>query len=305
MPAPTDSDILLDLADYRLLSASQFGILHHYSSKRATRRRADDLVRQGLAEIQPCRGSDRPGRPETVLGISRKGYTVLRTDGLLPVDVGLGQVDGKSIVNAASHQLLMNWFRVHLIHLVREFPRVEVQFLTNNSFVSLDAGSGQSILQDEVPLPGHDTPQRFIPDAAFTLSDTERALTVLFFLEVDMGTEPMARSPRKGADVRRKTACYQAYFRSAGYKKYERIWSVELDGFRTLFLTNGQSRMGALCNTIRCLPPCGFIWVTTEQLMFSNGVSGDIWAQGGRSEDGLQSILGSLSRPAPLPTFAD
>ena len=45
--------------------------------------------------------------------------------------------------------------------------------------------------------------------------------------------------------------------------------------------------------------------LTDRDKMFKEGISANIWARGGKQESGLRSILGSLSRPAPLPCLGD
>ena len=113
-----------------------------------------------------------------------------------------------------------------------------------------------------------------------------------------MGTETASGSESR--DVREKILRYQHYFRSNAYKFYESIWSTKLTGFRVLFLANSKQRMGALSVVVRAIRPSDFAWVSCEEQMFADGISGNIWARGGIETLDSQSILGSLAHPAPL-----
>ena len=140
----------------------------------------------------------------------------------------------------------------------------------------------------------------FKPDAAFSVCDTEESKTLLFFLEVDLGTETLA-SPKRGlTDIRQKILNYGACFDTQVYKQYEKLWSCRLNGFRLLFLTDTLPRMSALCSLVREMPPSDFIWITEKDRMFAEGISAQIWARGGRSDASPQSILGKLCCLAPL-----
>ena len=141
----------------------------------------------------------------------------------------------------------------------------------------------------------------FKPDATFSIYDSNQDKTLLFFLEVDLGTETLASPKREVTDVRQKILNYGICFDTQVYKRYERLWSCQLNGFRLLFLTDTSSRMSTLCSLAREMQPSDFIWVTQKDRMFEDGISADIWARGGRLDTSPQSILGSLSCRALLP----
>lgn len=141
----------------------------------------------------------------------------------------------------------------------------------------------------------------FTPDGVFMVTDNEQSKALLFFLEVDRGTESVASATQSRRDIRQKIVNYQTYFRSGGYKRYEETWGCEFNGFRLLFLVNTRVRHAALCRLIREMPPSGFVWLAEQEKMFELGVSGDIWSRGGRIDRPPQSILGTLSFPSPIP----
>ena len=294
--------LLRDLAECRMLTLSQMAVMH-FGSKRSARRRMQQLVKEEFIGVLPVSGGTGFGRPESVFEVSNAGYSLLRSEGILPDALSFEQVSGEPLLRQAGHQILMNWCRIHLAHLVKEPPQLHVDFLSCNSpFALTDGQSGPSV-RDCVQFDSEDEPIWLTPDAAIAITDAERGITVPFFLEVDMNTETRASS--LGGDIREKILRYQQYFRSRGYKRYEKIWPGKLEGFRLLFMANSVKRAESLSSTVRATPPSDFVWVTSQDKMFKEGISGNIWARGGKAELGLQSILGSLSRPAPLPGLAD
>ena len=75
----------------------------------------------------------------------------------------------------------------------------------------------------------------FIPDGVFTITNAELKKSLLFFLEVDMGTETVASPKRDLKDIRQKIVNYQALFRTGQYKRYEKILKADVNGFRFCF----------------------------------------------------------------------
>jgi hypothetical protein len=128
-------------------------------------------------------------------------------------------------------------------------------------------------------------------------------MTLLFFLEVDMGTETLATPARTTGDICQKITTYQTYFRSQTYKRYETVFKGSLNGFRLLFLSHSPARTANLCRLIRQMPPSNFIWVTDPTHLFEHGVGASIWSRGGKDQEALHSILGGLAcRLEPLST---
>jgi hypothetical protein len=135
--------------------------------------------------------------------------------------------------------------------------------------------------------------EQLIPDGVFSITHREiGGKTLLFFLEVDMGTETIASMDRVSKDIRRKVSNYQELFRSGTYKRYESVLKSKLNGFRLLFLANSEARLISLCRLAREMPPSDFIWLTDQGRMFSHGLAAKIWTRGGRNENPPQSILG-------------
>jgi len=205
-------------------------------------------------------------------------------------------------VSSQAHQLLLNWVRAHLHHVGTVVPQLHIQFLAHNSpflppkFSNLSIGTG--------PVPGDARPPRSIriePDAVFSISDTTQDKTVLFFLEVDRGTEILASPKRTATDIRQKILNYGVCFDTCAYQKYEELWNCQLNGFRLLFVTDSIVRLSNLCTLVQAMAPSDYIWLTTADRMFEDGISAEIWARGGRLDASPHSILGRLRCRAPLP----
>ncbi len=301
-------ELLRQLADFRMLTLTQTSVLSS-KSHRTARRRMKELVDHGSAELLPVSISQRRGRPEGVFGVSQEGLAALRSENVLPKAAEFSQVGGKALIGQHGHQLLLNWCRIHLDHLTRTLPRLDCAFLSSKSPFDLDRDSGGPVVRDFVPVSEGSEPDEkchFIPDGVFILTDSEIAKSFLFFLEVDLGSEPLDSSESGRAAIVRKIQTYQSYFECERYKRYEETWQVKLNGFRMLFVTSTSSRMTSLCRVIQSMPPppSDFIWATCQDSLFAEGISGNIWARGGKHDLARQSILGGLAMKAPIPELA-
>lgn len=107
-----------------------------------------------------------------------------------------------------------------------------------------------------------------------------------------MDTEPVASMDRNSKDIRQKIMNYQAIFRSGHYKRFENVFQFKFNGFRLLFLTNSPARSTSLSRLVQEMPPSDFIWLTNQEKMFSDGLSSEIWARGGKMDRPSQSIIG-------------
>lgn len=294
--------VLTDLADYRMLSLSQVAHLH-FGGKRAARRRMQQLLEDGLVDLLPGTSGTGGGRPENTYGLSRVGLQLLKSKAVLDERITFEQTGGSILLQQISHQLLLGWFRVHLVHVCRTIPRLACRLMTCNSPTMLNPESEISLVRAVIRSRNDSRDVHFTPDAVFIVTDTELERSVLFFVEVDMGTEPLASDER--GNISEKILRYKEYFASKAYKHYEDVWGVGLNGFRLLFLASTHSRAESLCGTIRRMSPAGFVWVTSEDRMFAEGISGKIWFPGGRSDGLPESILDALAAPLPLPDLAD
>jgi hypothetical protein len=290
-----DRKILYDLAEYRVLTVEQLCALEA-RNRRATQRRLKVLTEAGLIQATVPRYSRRKGRPEQLVSLAPGGWSLVQQDEKAFRRISFDQVSLQSL-GSLDHQLLVNWFRIHLADLPHIHPSLAVEFLSPDSL-----GSGQPGIAAEVPAGGSSKEMwKFIPDGVVSIAEKTQPKRLLFFLEADLGTESLASPDVRGGDIRQKILCYRQYFRTGGYQRYEGYWRTSFRGFRLLFLTHTAARMTAISNLVRQMPPAEFIWITSADELFNQGLSGPIWSRGGRIDGPRLSILGpTLGRSAPL-----
>ena len=286
------------IAEYRLLTVKQLAIALG-SNKQVIRRYLRALEEAGLVQSRP-RGIGRSrGRPERVVSLTDQSVDLLRSEGVFGREVANQHVTIDTLRNT-EHQILLNWFRVHLIYAERNIPKITVRFLASTSpFLQRDS-RGQPLIRDYAPITDDET-IGFTPDGVWSLKDTERNKTFLFFLEVDMGTESVISPQCNIQNIQQKVLTYGSYFDSDRYKHYEQTWQCKLEGFRLLFLTHTVTRLSALCHLIKEMPNTDFIWLTEQSRLFEHGISAHIWVRGGHLDIPSESIFGSLSSPMSIP----
>jgi hypothetical protein len=270
-------------------------------NKPAVRKRIRDLKKRGFVKVTANEFGHSFGRPESLIGLSEQGADSLKENKLIAEDVAhedIGPVSPRLI----NHQLLLNWFRIHLEQTRQAIEGLRIRFLAYNSPLVPRGPDGSVITTDCSPI-GRKTVRevKFTPDAVFATTHSTVNKTLLFFLEVDCNTETLSSPQRDMKDIRQKILKYQWYFQSLKYKRYEAIFETcNLRGFRVLFLTKTVGRLAALCKLTQEMQPSRFIWLTEQERMFTYGVSANIWARGGNLHATQQSILGKLCCKSPL-----
>jgi hypothetical protein len=153
------------------------------------------------------------GRPEELFFLSDKGTEFLRDKRAISCDPA-GNRSEKTNSKFIDHDLLLNWFRIHLHKIEKAIPRLSVRYLSpSSSFLPRRNGDHFSFVE-RVPINGHTQQSiEFVPDGVFSITDKERQKTLLFFTEIDMGTESLAGPKRDPRDIRQKIVNYQTYFR--------------------------------------------------------------------------------------------
>lgn len=284
-----DLALLASVAENRVLTVAQIAAVQG-RRKQVIRRRLRELERAGLTHSDNGALGRSRGRPEKQISLTKKGAALLcaRFPALREIPNDRLTADKLRCVD---HQVAINWFKIHLRHMEHVLPELSVRFVSNVSPFRI--GTCESFVPKRGATEDHRELKEFAPDGVFSISHESKGKTLLFFLEVDMGTESIASVGRGPRDLRQKILNYQHLFQEQKYKFYETSWHCHLAGFRLLFLTTTGARMAAICNLIQSIPPSGFIWVTTLEQMFSHGLSGKIWVRGGRSNVPKESILGS------------
>ena len=308
--ASRDVDLLLALADCRVLTARQGAYVFQQSLK-SLRRRVGQLVGAGLVSESTRAALSSPGRREKVYSLARGGFDLLAERGEIPQDQTFDGFDADAL-HCVEHELLLSWFRIHLQRVEELLPHLTCESLSGSSPLAPVDASGVPLLYIRLPerddIDGLGDPQdanmiHFKPDGVFRITDARSGKSALFFLEVDMGTEPLRSSEPGRSDVAGKIANYQQYAVSGGFRTFGDFWKHEFTGFRLLFLTKTSERMAAICRLVHDAPPSDFVWITDEERMFSQGLGDAIWSRGGHGADRPpESILNwSLARPTPLP----
>lgn len=296
-----DRKLLASIAEYRILTVGQIAALS-LKSKQVVRKRLRKLAEKKLVQISERGFGYSRGRPERLASLALGGIGVLHANGTLDANVSIDKITAEKLTSI-DHQMLVNWFWIHLLHIPKVVHQLSAQFLSPTSpFLKRDEYDRPFVFERVPSEKKTDKITGFTPDGVFSITNNEWQKTLLFFLEVDMGTETVASPKRDPRDVRQKIRNYQLYFKTGRYKRYEKIWNCQLHGIRLLLFTNSNERMVTICRLIRQMPPSDFVWSTDQKRMFSQGLSSEIWARGGKHEAPLQSILGAeLARPTPIP----
>lgn len=299
-----DQEVLTLLAVYRWISVRQLLFLQQHSG-RTLRRRLRRLENEGLIQVVAGGLGHGPGRPGQCLSLTWAGRERLQAENIL----ANGLPGEKSTVRSSrgmAHQLLLNEFCIQLIQIPQIVPTLGTRFLNPGGPRAGSAGAATIIHQQEIAWANEEGGSPgFTPDGVLCMTDKADGKTILFLLEVDMGTESLISHQQSGHDIRTKIVRYQAYFRNAQYQRMGTFLGTFLRGFRLLFVTATLPRLTRLCQLVRQMPPADFIWLTRRDLMLTEGIWAPIWTRGGRDGEPLQSILGRRTpqlspRPADL-----
>lgn len=282
--------LLRAAAEFRLATASHLSEWLA-TSEQMVRRRARTLVGRGLLKTT-SRGFGRRGRPESVLSLTEQGVEELRVQGVVGRDLPPDRVTGDALGKTVEHQLLLNRIAVECAHLERRSNGFATKFISSTSPHYLSAAGG-TILHDHV-VAADGTEITFAPDAALCITRREDGKSLLFFVEIDMGTEPLTRQRgERGSEIRRKIAVYRVYLGKKGYRRYggRGMFGVALNGFRLLVVAHSFERCNEVARLVRSTAPSDFVWLCDQGSLLEQGLNGDIWAVGGRSDEGARCIL--------------
>ena len=292
-----NKEILSFIALYRILTARQLATLTQ-KSRQSVRKRLRNLSAKGLI-VTKMRGFGRSsGRPENIIFLSEKAAGILKDEELFSENLPL--IPPKNIdAIAVDHDLLINWVYIHLIQMEKSIPDLTINPHTPG-FIVNDQGN-HGFFDSRIRIESDDEFIEFIPDGIFTIWHKGLEKGLLFFLEVDMDTEPIASPDRRSKDIRQKILNYQAIFRDGHYKHFEEIFHFNFIGFRLLFLTNSPARSASLSRLAEEMPPSDFVWLTNQEKMFSDGLCAEIWIRGGKINRPPQSIIGpKLAAKTPV-----
>ena len=299
----TDQELLTSIAEHRLLSVFQLAILHQRNAD-GLRRRLRLLREHGLVAFSSRGFGVGQGRPENLVSLTESSVDWLKAKGVIPAKVPCDRATATKI-NCPEHELLINDFRVQLAQMQRAVSAITTSFFSPTSPLLPRVSRDKPLVRERIRADsGPDACIEFVPDGVFAMTHEELRKTLLFFLEVDMGTEPLTRRRGSAENVRQKILNYQDYFQRGRYKRYEKILTCQLRGFRLLILADCPTHLATLSRLVREMPPSDFIWLTDRERMMSAGIGAPIWARGGKDTEPFESILGS-KMPEPCPTPHD
>jgi DNA-binding MarR family transcriptional regulator len=294
-----DLALLASIAENRILTPTQIAVIQQ-KRKQVVRRRLRSLERAGLVRSENGAFGRSRGRPEKQIALTETGADLLRSKFSDLRDTPNNRLTADKL-RCVDHQVLINWFRIHLRHLEHTIPQLSVGFSSSMSPFLIGGHQFEPDIPEGTRTHGHRAQKDFAPDSVISITHQGKGKTLLFFLEVDMGTESVASIGRGPRDLRQKILNYQEFFRENRYKPYAKIWDCDLEGFRLLFLATTAARMASICTLIQSIPPGDFIWVTTMEKMSSDGLAGKIWVRGGRRNAPEESILGpEMACQAPI-----
>jgi hypothetical protein len=150
----------------------------------------------------------------------------------------------------------------------------------------------RTVLHERIRLPHEPAGIGLQPDGAFSIHHQELHKALLFFVEVDMGTEGLTSAAPAVGEITRKLQCYEQLFVSKAYRRYESLLDATFRGFRMLLVSHDSAHLRALSRQVRSRAGWNFVWLTTREALVSHGVHAPIWYAGGRLDAPPESILG-------------
>lgn len=288
-----EAELLRLLADYRILLSDQIAILTG-TGVRSAQKKISKLHHQGMITISARPLIGIQGRPEHLYSIGQKGIAFLKKEGLIG-HFHPGKESGQKTTENIEHDILTNWFRIYLAQIDKHFPDLETEFISQNSLLLPIRNSGLPLISETILVKGCEV--QFIPDGVFSIISKKQNKRLLFFLETDMSSEAITSTNPQVSTIAQKMINYQTYFLKNGYKRYEKKWNCQLNGFRCLFLTDTSDRAHTISKHILNHKAKDFYWITDRQKLFKLGLSAKIWHRGGNTQLPPESIIGpSLAR---------
>lgn len=291
-----DKNRLAILAEHRVLTADQMSALG-FGVVRSARRWADGMGDQGLIASSARGFRGKRGQPEKVFALTKEAVDFLKEGAILPSEVSVERVQWTSTATL-EHQLSVNRFAISVQELASGPTHLDVRFLTATTpfLAPLKTGhpyvagfAADSDLESEL--------EWFTPDGVLSLTEPQSGKALLFFVEIDMGSEGLSTATGSQGAISEKVRRYQAYFQSNAYKRYETEWNVKFNGFRLLFVAQDRTRSSQLSRLVQSVPPNDFIWITDWVQIQARGIGGFVWNRAGNQKEDNESILGpSLGR---------
>lgn len=248
-----------------------------FESGKTERRRVGMYIKEGYFASFSSPYSFKQGRPEQIIHLSPK-----RLDEVLSViGNGLTRADVVTRLPKESsllfHLLSINDFRASLHRVCRD------NGLGYEFIAEYEKGHSNNLERCLLQGAGH------VPDAVFTLKSKEGKQS-LFFLELDLGNEPIARSTRYGSDITSKFEAYQQCYVSRDFQEYNNRFSYTFKGFRVLVVTSSVRRLTNIAEKEDSKRIKGLVWLTTRDQIRPESLFSPIWTAPGFDHNPLSIV---------------
>ena len=137
------------------------------------RKKTRELLKRGLISISPGMIGKKLGRPENLIFPTAQTLKYMKKLKFINQDVNNTKIN----IHDIDHQLLTNWVKISLRQIEKSTPQFNIIFLSSIN--------SQHKNHFEIAGPNNN----IIPDCVFAILDSNNGKSLLFFLEVDMGTE--------------------------------------------------------------------------------------------------------------------
>jgi hypothetical protein len=289
-----DVEALLSIARYRFLTPSQIERLHFPNLKKA-QLRLKFLFESGLV--------GRVAQPSPIIQGKSEFVYFLKKKSLEALECLNGSFSGSQsnliipshIPRAINHFLDINSagiaFEVSAArtadsacpikcHFIPEYLK-EVSERDGRLRKAIDAHSfNGKKLPDE---------NRIKPDFVMAL-DKGEGRKLLFFGEIDRGTESILSASADKYCLKRKIGAYVACFDNGHYKAYEKNFGAAFNGFRVLFITTTEERLRNVLDALTSFDDVAFFWLTTLDKLDGDVLTSRIWRTASPGEK-LQAII--------------
>lgn len=286
-----DKNRLAILAEHRVLTADQMSALG-FGVVRSARRWAEGMGDQGLIASSARGFRGKRGQPEKVFALTKEAVDFLKEGAILPSEIPVERVLWTSTATL-EHQLSVNRFAISVQELASGPTHLDVRFLTATTPFLAPLKTGHPFVAGFAADSDPESElEWFTPDGVLSLTEPQSGKALLFFVEIDMGSEGLSTATGSQGAISEKVRRYQAYFQSHAYKRYETEWNVKFNGFRLLFVAQDRTRSSQLSRLVQSVPPNDFIWITDWVQIQDRGIGGFVWSRGGNQKEDNESILG-------------